>query len=294
MTRIKQSVGTLSGLLLSIPVLWSTPALANEAEELLRTMQSAVHSLSYSGKLVFARGNELAEYKIEHQSGQGNSSSETVIKLNKGDAENAGEQQFSLINSSSLRLPDQQAYRIDLGGDAQIANHPCKVVVVRPKDKMRYLHRYCISPETGMLLRYSVMNRQQQLLEQFMFTQLSVDNNYQQQNMLMQQRPVNSGVANLPESWDFSALPRGFKVKQVNELPGKANAYQIILFDGLTFVSVFIEPGNVQVARQKQLPASGATNIVTQKTASHTVTLVGEVPRETLLAIQNGLRHIAP
>lgn len=294
MTRIKQSVGILSGLLLSISVLWSTPALANEAEELLRTMQSAVHSLNYNGKLVFAKGSELAEYKIEHQSGQGNSSSETVIKLNKGDVENVGAQQFSLINSNSLRLPDQQAYRIDLGGNAQIANHPCKVVVVRPKDKMRYLHRYCISPETGMLLRYSVMNRQQQLLEQFMFTQLTVDSSKQQQNTQAQrqQQPVNAAA--LPASWDFSALPRGFKVNQVKELSGKADAYQIILFDGLTFVSVFIEPGNVQVSRQKQLPASGATNIVTKKTASHTVTLVGEVPRETLQAIQNGLRHVTP
>ncbi len=283
-----------TGLLLTIPALWSTPALANEAEELLRTMQSAVHSLSYSGKLVFAKGSELAEYKIEHQPGQGNSSSETVIKLNKGDTDTAGAQQFSLINSNSLRLPDQQAYRIDLGGNAQIANHPCKVVVVRPKDKMRYLHRYCISPDTGMLLRYSVMNRQQQLLEQFMFTQLAVDmRGNQQQNVRVQRQSANA-TANLPATWDFSALPRGFAVNQVKELPGKVDAYQIILFDGLTFVSVFIEPGDVQVSRQKQLPASGATNIVTKKTATHTVTLVGEVPRETLQAIQNGLRHVSP
>ena len=263
-------------------------------------MQSAVHSLSYSGKLVFAKGSELAEYKIEHQSGQGNSSSETVIGLNKGDGDNAGAQQFSLINSSSLRLPDQQAYRIDLGGNTQVANHPCTVVVVRPKDKMRYLHRYCISPETGMLLRYSVMNRQQQLLEQFMFTQLAIDTGgsgdkqqQQQDAQSIQQQPTNTG-AKLPDAWDFSALPQGFAVNQVKELPGKADAYQIILFDGLTFVSVFIEPGDVQVSMQKQLPASGATNIVTRKTASHTITMVGEVPRETLQAIQNGLRHVTP
>lgn len=293
MIKMNRSFAPLVGLLLSLPTLWAQPALANEAEELLRTMQSAVHSLSYSGKLVFAKGSELAEYKIEHQPGQGNSSSETVIKLNKGDADNAGAQQFSLINSSSLRLPDQKAYRIDLGGDAQIANHPCKVVVVRPKDKMRYLHRYCISPQTGMLLRYSVMNRQQQLLEQFMFTQLVVDSSGQQQNAQIQQQAVNV-AANLPTAWDFSALPRGFAVNQVKELPGKADAYQIVLFDGLTFVSVFIEPGDVQVSRQKQLPASGATNIVTRKAAGHTVTMVGEVPRETLQAIQNGLRHVAP
>lgn len=284
---------TLLGAVLAVPVLGVAPALANEGSELLRSMQSAVHSLSYHGKLVFSKGGELSEYQIEHQPGQG-SSAETVIKLDK-DNTASGQQQFSLINSNSLRLPNQQAYSIDIGGEARVAGLPCKVVVVRPKDKMRYLHRYCISPDSGMLLRYSVMNRQQQLLEQFMFTQLSVGAGGQaQQNSEVIQRAPVAADSMMPETWDFSDLPRGFDVTQVSQIPGKANAHQIVLSDGLTFVSVFIEPGDVTGDTKKHFPASGATNILTHKTAQHTVTMVGEVPRETLQAIQNGLRHVDP
>lgn len=284
----------LPALVLLVSVPWPASAVASEGKELLRTMQSAVSSLSYSGKLVFSKGSELSEYKIEHTPGQGNGS-ETVIELNKGGNAAAGQQQFSLINSSGLRLPDQQAYSIDIGGDAQVAGLSCKVVVVRPKDKMRYLHRYCISPNTGMLLRYSVMNRQQQLLEQFMFTQLSIAAPQRQNTQMIQQQPESAGGADIISgTWDFSALPRGFKINQIKAVPGKTDAHQIILFDGLTFVSVFIEPGDMTATMKKQFPASGATNILTHKVANHTVTLIGEVPRETLQTIQNGLRHVGP
>ena len=64
---------TLLGAVLAVPVLGVAPALANEGSELLRSMQSAVHSLSYHGKLVFSKGGELSEYQIEHQPGQGSS-----------------------------------------------------------------------------------------------------------------------------------------------------------------------------------------------------------------------------
>ena len=286
---------SVAGTALAVLLPWVSPAIADEGEELFKSMQSAVHSLNYTGKLVFSKGSELSEYQIEHQPGQGNGA-ESVIKLDKGGNVTPDQQQFSLINSSSLRLPDQKAYSIDLGADSSIAGIPCKVVVVRPKDKMRYLHRYCISPDTGMLLRYSVMNREQKLLEQFMFTQLSIGE--ASGNMAAQQQSINVSATDnagmLPSSWRFDSLPAGFNVHQIREVPGKANAHQVILSDGLTFVSLFIEPGNASGDQKQQVPASGATNILTYSLARHSITMVGEVPRETLQAIKNGLRYVAP
>ncbi|CAA6808418.1 MAG: Sigma E regulatory protein, MucB/RseB [uncultured Thiotrichaceae bacterium] len=274
-------------------------AASEEGEQLLKSMQSAVHSLSYEGNLVFWKGNEMSEYHIEHQPGQGNSS-ESVIQLNAG---NAGatqqQQQFSLVNSSSLRLPAQQVYSIDVGQDGQIAGLPCKVVVIRPKDKMRYLYRYCIHQDSGMLLKYSVMNRQQQLLEQFMFTQLNISSTVEQEALVVNQAAMASSASTDQEAlgvsgWDLSQLPAGFSVNQVRSIPGKNNAHQVILSDGLTFVSVFIEPDNTAKATRRKVPPSGATNILTVEVAGHTVTMVGEVPDETLHAIKNGLRYVAP
>ncbi len=274
-------------------------AASEEGEQLLKSMQSAVHSLSYEGNLVFWKGNEMSEYHIEHQPGQGNSS-ESVIQLNAGNAGAAQQQQFSLVNSSSLRLPAQQVYSIDVGQDGQIAGLPCKVVVIRPKDKMRYLYRYCIHQDSGMLLKYSVMNRQQQLLEQFMFTQLTIGSTVEQEAPVVNQATMISTALTDDQEilgvsgWDLSQLPAGFSVNQVRSIPGKDNAHQIILSDGLTFVSVFIEPDNTANATRRKVPPSGATNILTVEVAGHTVTMVGEVPNETLYAIKKGLRYVAP
>ncbi len=305
------SLLSLSGvMLLVVTSVSGVQAASKEGEQLLKSMQSAVHSLSYEGNLVFWKGNEMSEYHIEHQSGK-DRGTESVIQLNAEDTDAAQQQQFSLINSSSLNLPDQQVYSIDVGQDGKIAGLPCKVVVIRPKDKMRYLYRYCIHQDSGMLLKYSVMNRQQQLLEQFMFTRLNFTPAARQEKLVADQAtmalsgesdqgssPVSlglpqneSGVTN----WDLSQLPAGFSVDRVRSIPGKDNAYQIILSDGLTFVSVFIEPiiDTVGTVRRK-VPPSGATNILGAEIADHAVTMVGEVPDETLQAIKNGLRYVAP
>ncbi len=162
-----------------------------------------------------------------------------------------------------------------------------------------------------MLLKYSVMNRQQQLLEQFMFTRLNFTPAARREELVVDQATMAlSGGSNqesspvslgLPQNesgvshWDLSQLPAGFSVDRVRSIPGKDNAYQIILSDGLTFVSVFIEPiiDTVGAVRRK-VPPSGATNILGTEIADHAVTMVGEVPDETLQAIKNGLRYVAP
>ncbi|MEZ5449503.1 MAG: MucB/RseB C-terminal domain-containing protein [Thiolinea sp.] len=298
----------MAGLAMTLGIFWGPPLQASEGEDLLKKMQSAVHALSYSGRLVFSRGNELSEFQIEHHPDR-NQGGETVIKLDQsGNDNDHAPQQFSLINSSSLRLPAQQAYSIDIGGDAWVADLPCKVVVIRPKDKMRYLHRYCIHPDNGMLLKYSVMNREQQLLEQFMFTRLQIDTPEParldlasvQQGLLAAAPAAEQPAADMEvemlglDHWNFDNLPTGFRVSNVKNVPGKQDVHQVILSDGLTFVSVFIEPGQNAGDAERQLPASGATNILTHKIANYIITLVGEVPQETLRTIQNGLRYVGP
>lgn len=303
---IRSSIkATLLTALVGGSVGWSPLLMANQGAELLKGMQSAVHALNYKGRLVFSRGSELSEYQIEHVTGQGGAG-ESVIKLDKGNSADTDQAQFSLVNSHVLRLPAQQAYTIDVGGNAEVAGIPCKVVVVRPRDKMRYLHRYCINQDNGMLLRYSVMNRQQQLLEQFMFTQLTIDDPTLQASALIQpvalaaseQDSGLSGEATLGESslqhWQLGNLPAGFKLGSVKDIPGKTNAKQLVLSDGLTFVSIFIEPGSQAANQSQQFPASGATNILTREIEGFTVTLVGEVPQSTLQSIQNGLRYVTP
>lgn len=312
--KLKLALATALGL-----PLWAQPSVGAEALELLDRMQSAVYDLDYTGQLVYSKGDELSTYRISHQGGQ---ERESVVRLNQGDSP-AGEQveSFSLSKFGNPPASGTEAYSFDLGGAARVADHDCQVVVVRPKDKMRYLQRYCIDPKTGMLLKYSLMDREQEVLEQLMFTQLSIDLKPAvvasealtiKNDAVVAQMPVAASVATVAapkavarmrepapvgdtktlESWHFESLPAGFKVIKVIPQDGNKNVHQVVLSDGVTSVSAFIAPPSANKAIDQLSYASGATHILSSELAGHSITFVGEVPESTLQAIQKGLRYV--
>ncbi|MFI0398807.1 MAG: MucB/RseB C-terminal domain-containing protein [Thiolinea sp.] len=310
---------------LGLPLFCTQPSVAADALQLLDRMQSAVYDLDYTGQLVYSRGDELSTYRISHQAGQ---EQDSVVRLNQGEGDKG--QQVESFSLSKFGNPqaDNKAYSFDLGGAARVAEHDCQVVVVRPKDKMRYLQRYCIDPKTGMLLKYSLMDREQKVLEQLMFTQLSIvdakadiatSESLNIASAAVQPMPIAAvdtamakvavakPSAEVPEqataidssnlnlgNWKFESLPAGFKVVKVIPQAGSPDAHQIVLSDGMAAVSVFIAPTSAAQKNMDQLSyANGATHILGLELAGHTLTFVGEVPETTLQAIQKGLRYVA-
>lgn len=310
---------------LSFSWLWAPLGMAADALDLLDRMQSAVYDLDYTGQLVYSKGDELSTYRVTHQAGQ---EQESVIRLNQGDGERGSPvESFSLSKFGSPHAFGTDAYSFDLGGLARVAEHDCQVVVVRPKDKMRYLQRYCIEPKTGMLLKYSLMDREQQVLEQLMFTQLSMDidsslasdealnlassasvsmpmaepSSLSSKAAKVNSVPTNAALEaetevasdlNQLDDWRFENLPAGFKVVKVIPQAANNNVHQIVLSDGVAAVSVFI--ASATAAKIDQLSyANGATHILGLELAGHMITFVGEVPESTLQAIQKGLRYVA-
>lgn len=193
---------------------------------------------------------------------------------------------------------------------------------------MRYLQRYCIEPKTGMLLKYSLMDREQQVLEQLMFTQLSMDidaslasdealnlassasvsmpmaepsslsskaakaNSVPANAALEAEAEVASDLNQL-DDWRFENLPAGFKVVKVIPQAANNNVHQIVLSDGVAAVSVFIASATAAKNIDQLSYANGATHILGLELAGHMITFVGEVPESTLQAIQKGLRYVA-
>lgn len=311
---------------LSFSWLWAPLGMAADALDLLDRMQSAVYDLDYTGQLVYSKGDELSTYRVTHQAGQ---EQESVIRLNQGDGERGSPvESFSLSKFGSPHAFGTDAYSFDLGGLARVAEHDCQVVVVRPKDKMRYLQRYCIEPKTGMLLKYSLMDREQQVLEQLMFTQLSMDidaslasdealnlassasvsmpmaepsslsskaakaNSVPANAALEAEAEVASDLNQL-DDWRFENLPAGFKVVKVIPQAANNNVHQIVLSDGVAAVSVFIASATAAKNIDQLSYANGATHILGLELAGHMITFVGEVPESTLQAIQKGLRYVA-
>lgn len=293
MPMIKHAV---SLAVLTAVLAWSTPSMADEAVDLLAKMRNAVHALTYSGTLVYSQGNELSNYQISHTLENG-AEKESVVRLAQGaSAGSENVESFSLSKLQQVQPQLEDVYTLDLGGQEFVANRSCQIVVARPRDKMRYLQRYCIEPESGMLLKYSLVDRSHRSVEQLMFTTLDISAAASGSASVQQVPMPDSPVVAIPSTdWVFTALPAGFQ--QVQDLQqagvdGQAAVRQIILSDGMTSVSVFIAaPGAPSMLDSMGLSA-GAMNIYAAEVDQHQITLVGEVPVATLQSISAGLQHV--
>ena len=293
MPMIKHSV---SVAVLAAVLGWSAPSMANEAGDLLAKMRSAVHTLNYSGTLVYSQGNELSNYQISHTVENG-AEKESVVHLAQGSsAEGDTAESFSLAKLQQVQPQMEEVYALDLGGQDFVANRNCQIVVARPRDKMRYLQRYCIEPESGMLLKYSLVDRSHRSVEQLMFTALELAAVAPADPAAASASAPVAPPAAMPPStdWVFSTLPAGFQ--QVQDLQqagvnGQAPVRQIILSDGMTSVSVFIAPPGAPSILDSIGLSAGAMKIYATEVAQHQVTLVGEVPVATLQSIGAGLQY---
>lgn len=293
MPMIKHSV---SVAVLAAVLGWSAPSMANEAGDLLAKMRSAVHTLNYSGTLVYSQGNELSNYQISHTVENG-AEKESVVHLAQGSsAEGDTAESFSLAKLQQVQPQMEDVYALDLGGTDFVANRNCQIVVARPRDKMRYLQRYCIEPESGMLLKYSLVDRSHRSVEQLMFTALELAAVAPADPAAASASAPVAPPAAMPPStdWVFSTLPAGFQ--QVQDLQqagvnGQAPVRQIILSDGMTSVSVFIAPPGAPSILDSIGLSAGAMKIYATEVAQHQVTLVGEVPVATLQSIGAGLQY---
>jgi len=283
------SVAVLMGLLA-----WSAPSMADEAMDLLAKMRSAVHTLSYTGTLVYAQGNGLTTYQISHTQ-VGGAEKESVTRLDQGGAGAPGAaESFSLAKFQQVQPQMEQVYSLDFGGDEFVANRACRIVVARPRDRMRYLQRYCIDPTNGMLLKYSLVDRNHESVEQLMFTALDITQGAPPLEMLNKALAAPASRATDDAGWSFRSLPVGFQQTQrlmQEGSNGRAPVRQLILSDGMTSVSVFIAQQDDPGALESVELSAGAMNIFTAEVDKHKVTLVGEVPVATLRSISEGLHH---
>ncbi len=329
-----QSLRQFKGRLVAVallPLLFATPvANADEAAvQLLNKMNIALHKLNYKGTLAYLRDNTLSSLHIEHSVVNG-IEGERVVRLNEAGDEISRELQgFSLASIPNIRPEMEAVYSFDMGRENRVANIPCRIITARPKDRKRYLQKYCIDLSTGMLLDYMLVGKSHKPVEQFMFTRIEIQvpkeevaqekkqNKSQQTEEIInattalakgdssltdgkiQLRPGFRFVSsdNLDDGWVMEALPAGFEISQAPSMKSMSESEvqagetkHYIVTDGLSSLSVFVSPFTKDAPVDALKVNSGALNIVTQKKGDTLITAVGEVPEVTLKNIVEGLR----
>lgn len=181
----------------------------------------------------------------------------------------------------------------------RIANREAQVLMLIPRDSLRYGHQFWIDVDTGLLLKVSVAQGND-VIEQFSFAQLRVGHDIEVGEVTPDQAMVSgewkttnliAAILNKNElRWEITHLPAGFKklIEMKRNLTEKATLVDhIALSDGLATVSVFIEP----VVKDAPAPvpgffsSRGAINIYVRTLDGNKITTVGEVPVETIKLI---------
>ncbi len=151
-----------------------TSAHANDAVILLNQMNEALRTLEYQGKLVYLKGGEFYNLAIRHTLEDG-VAKEVITSLDdNGDEYIRESNAFSLSGLPKITPKMQEIYSFDLGGMSKVAGRPCRIVLARPKDRKRYLQKYCIDLDRSVLLKYSLINQHHEPVERFMFTDFDV------------------------------------------------------------------------------------------------------------------------
>jgi len=301
----------------------STPLdVSQDGVALLKKMASASRRLNYSGTFVYQHSGQNETSRIVHfvnPAGGEFEKLETldgpareVIRTNDQVTCYLPDTKTVLIEKRSARrfpalLPEQLSgvadnYVVSVGGMDRVAGYDCRVVLLEPKDKLRYGHQFCAEAGSGLPLRARTLSEKNQLLEAFAFTELKIGGSFSRDQVKSRYAARSKewkvdhsalAITDVPADtgWTLTRQPTGFKklTELKRSIAGRAGMVSHIVYsDGLAAVSVFIEP--LPKARPaRSLSHQGAVNIYIRPIADHMVTVLGEAPAATVMQIANSL-----
>jgi sigma-E factor negative regulatory protein RseB len=205
-------------------------------------------------------------------------------------------------------------YEVRAEGGERVAGHEADVLAIRARDGLRYGYRLWADHASGLLLRAEVVGERGDILETSAFSDVVIGIRAQPETVLGAMRklegyrvvrPVLTPTRLEAEGWTMRQLAPGFRpvgcvsrqIEAQGDGPGGAGApavIQSIYSDGLTYVSVFIEPYRPERHPKPMFAAMGATSTLTQRQGDWWVTIVGDTPPATLRMFAAALERRKP
>lgn len=191
-------------------------------------------------------------------------------------------------------------YRITEGGKDRVAGRVVQQLDVVPADPYRYGLRLAVDVNTGLLLRVALLGRSGALTEMAFFTLVEYPEDEQQRaraaEVIAESPPVAIRSYSLDVKldggeWAARWLPPGYTLRahSINETLDAGTVEHMMFSDGLSAVSVFIEPSDPsQPAITGPLQAGGVGAYAATVTG-YQVMVMGDVPELTLRMIGENL-----
>ena len=165
------------------------------------------------------------------------------------------------------------------GGTERMAGRDADLLWLRPRDKLRFGYRLWADKVSGLLLRVEVLGDQGEVLESSAFSEVTIGVKPQPDSVLQAMKRVDGYRIVKPtfapvrlgdEGWVLRTRVPGFEQvscvkRSLDGLPGddrepSTEVLQAIFSDGLTHVSLFIEPYQPARHHRSMLTSIGATH----------------------------------
>jgi sigma-E factor negative regulatory protein RseB len=184
-------------------------------------------------------------------------------------------------------------------GSDRVAGFDADIVQMLPRDALRFGYRIWSEKKSGLVVKLQTIDDSGRVLEQAAFSELQMDAPLRM-DRLAQMMSVPAGwrvekseaarTTAADEGWGLKQPVPGFRATNCYKRPVEG-VLQCIFSDGLASVSLFIENYDPQHPRQEGVFESGATHTLTRQLQDWWVTVVGEVPPQTLRAFSLGLER---
>ncbi|MFP4080071.1 MAG: MucB/RseB C-terminal domain-containing protein [Ectothiorhodospira sp.] len=298
-----------------------------DARALVEGMGPAVERLTYEGLLVVRQGGAMDTLHVAHTHDEAQGSREHLVALTgpprevfrnrnavtclapRGQASclKPGDAMMGLPGVLPLHRESAGGgahYRFLLGEMGRVADLPCRQVRIQPLDQLRYGYDLCIHEDTGLPLSGALLDGEGAAMEQFLFTRISfpetlpgkrfepAGHDGRRVQRLTADHP--GGASKGGRDWRLEGLPPGFDLRAAGHRRMEVSSdpvQHLMLSDGLATVSIFIARSNdTQAEGDVRLMRSGPLHAASLMRDGRQVTVLGEVPGETVQRIARAIR----
>ncbi|APW36974.1 transcriptional regulator [Rhodoferax koreense] len=220
----------------------------------------------------------------------------------------------NLLQTGDSSIPE--FYGAKRVGSERVAGFDADVVRLVPKDKLRYGYRIWSEKKSGLVVKLQTLDTDGSVLEQAAFSELQLDAPVRMDKLAAMmgntagyriEKVEMQKTTALAEGWSLKGAIPGFKPMSCFKRPTGAGApsadaapvaagkpdgtLQWIFSDGLASVSVFVEDFDPARHAHEGFMAMGATQSLSQHVNDWWITVVGEVPPQTLKAFAQALER---
>lgn len=207
--------------------------------------------------------------------------------------------------STTPQAVDPQAleqYELRREGMTRVAGREAVVLMLEPRDELRYAQRLWTDVASGLMLRADILapatasGSARNVLESTAFSEVDIGIRPQPDLVLQvtrrldgyrMLRPQQQRTTLEAEGWVLARPVPGFRHtgcmrRAMATASGEGPVLQNVFSDGLTHVSLFVEPYKAEYHRNEMQAQQGATTTLMQRRGEHWITVVGDVPAATL------------